>query len=186
LLIALAALLAQACSSTPKSSPQVGSNERSAAVTPNFSTHKNDRDNDGDHNNDDDKVLYYGRAANPSERATAVALITNYFSAAAAEDGAADCPRLTPLIKETVVEQDGHSAELAGSTCGAVLTKLFAQKHKLLLEKHATLRVLEVRVKGTKALAVLDFPTIPEVRQISLRRMDGGWRLLDLLDGIIE
>jgi hypothetical protein len=56
----------------------------------------------------------------------------------------------------------------------------------MLSRKDATLKVIAVRVEGSKALVVLDFPTIPEVRQIDERRVGHSWRLLDLFDGILE
>jgi hypothetical protein len=43
-----------------------------------------------------------------------------------------------------------------------------------------------VRVEGDKALAVMSFSTLPEVRQISARRDGATWKILQLLDGIIE
>ena len=66
------------------------------------------------------------------------------------------------------------------------MSKLFKLHHKPLAAKNASLRVLAVRVEGQKALVVLGFPNIPEVRQITARRVAGTWRLLDLLDGILE
>ena len=35
-------------------------------------------------------------------------------------------------------------------------------------------------------LAILDFPSIPEVRKIAERRVGGAWKLLEPLDGILE
>jgi hypothetical protein len=158
----------------------------STTIESNFSTHNNDRDNDGDHNNDDGWILHYGHTANPSDRRTSVALLKRYFAAAAAKDGATGCSSLVPFIAASVVENDGHSAGLIGKTCAVVMTKLFKMHHKLLAEKNATLRVMDVRVLGDKALAILDFPAIPEMRQIAERRVGNTWKLLDLLDGILE
>src|SRR3981081_2539322 len=73
-------------------------------ISRNYSTHNNDRDNDGDHNDDDEKVLYYGHAANAADRQSSIALVTRYLAAAAAEDGAAGCRMLAPVIAESIVE----------------------------------------------------------------------------------
>jgi hypothetical protein len=191
LAVALLGLGATSCaggSTTSRGSATVARQTGSASTTaaPNFSTHNNDRDNDGDHNDDDGKVLYYGHAASPSDRRASVALVTRYFAVAAAENGAAACSMLVPFIAEAVAEQDGKSPPLLGKTCAVVMSKLFRLHHRLLALKHATLRVIEVRVEGHKALAVLDFPTIPEVRQFVERRVGRTWKLQELLDGILE
>ena len=167
-----------------------GGSSHGGAITtappPNFSTHHNDRDNDGDHNDDDGKVLYFGHAADAVDRQVSVALVTRYFTAAAAENGTAGCSMLAPFVAESVAEDDGQAPPLLGKTCHVVLSKLFKLHHQLLVEKHVTLRVIGVRVKGNRALAILDFPKIPEVRQMPERRIGGRWWLLDLLDGILE
>lgn len=166
--------------------PSHAAASRSTVVTSNFSTHDNDRDNDGDHNDDDEKVLYYGHAADPADQSASIALVRRYFAAAAAENGATACSLLVPFIAESVVEDEGQSPGLHGGTCAAVMAKLFRRDHRLLALKNDTLKVIDVRVAGGKALAVLDFPTIPEVRQLVERRVAGRWRLLELLDGILE
>jgi hypothetical protein len=166
--------------------PSSAAGAGSRTIRSDFSTRDNDRDNDGDHNDDDSGVLYYGRAADAADRNASIALVRRYFAAAAAEDGATACSLLVPFIAESVVEDDGRSPGLRGGTCAAVMSKLFRRRHRLLALKNDTLRVLEVRVAGGKALAVLDFPSIPEVRQLVERRVGGRWRLLVLLDGILE
>lgn len=189
LAIVALALGVAACSSSKGSAPRpdaTGTHNVSKAIPPNYSTHNNDRDNDGDHNNDDENVLAYGHAAGAIDRRSSVALVTRYFAAAAAEDGATGCRLLTPIIAGTVAETDGHSPGLRGKTCAVVLSKLFKLHHRLLAEKNATLKIIKVRVLGDKALAVLEFPTIPEVRLIAERRVAGTWKLLYLLDGILE
>jgi hypothetical protein len=155
-------------------------------VTAYFPSDKNDRDNDGDNNNDDGNILDYGHASNATDRRASVALVTRYFSAAAAENGATACSLLIPFVAESVVEDDGRTTALYGNTCAAVMSKLFKLHHALLLAKYETLRIPEVRVEGDKALTILEFTTIPEVRQIAERRVGDSWRILELLDGILE
>jgi hypothetical protein len=173
-----------ACGGSGGGTPSDAAHTTTTSPAPNFSTHHNDRDNDGDHNNDDEKVLDFGHAADASDRQALVALVTRYFAAAAAENGASDCRMLVSFIAEGLGE--GQPQQAQDSSCVAVLTQIFKQHHPLLVEKQATLRIIRVGVLGNRTLVVLDFPTIPEVRQISARRTDHGWKLLEPLDGILE
>jgi hypothetical protein len=147
---------------------------------------KRDRDNDADNNDDDAHILEYGQAASPADRQVLTALITRYYAAAAALEGAKACSLLMPFIAESVTEDYGHTPALRGKSCAVVMSKLFRQHHQLLAGESATLKFLTVRVQGNKSLVVLSFSTLPEVRQISARRHGSGWKLLDLLDGILE
>jgi hypothetical protein len=158
----------------------------STSATITASTHKPDRDNDGDNNDDDAKVLAYGHAANATEWRIAVALAKRYFAAAAAEDGAQACRLLAPLFAESAVELVGHSSAARDRTCATTMSKLFSAHHRLLAEKDASIKVVAVRVKGDRMLAVLEFPPLPEVRQIEERRVGAAWKIFALLDGIIE
>lgn len=150
------------------------------------STHGSDRDNDSDHNDDDENVLDYGHAANAADRRASVALVTRYFAAAAGGNGATACSLLMPFISGSVVENYSRLRGVRGNTCAVVLSNLFRQRHRQLAAKSASLEVIAVRVEGDKALAVLNLPEIPEVRQIAERRLGNRWRLLVLFDGSLE
>jgi hypothetical protein len=173
-----------ACGGSDGGNPSDAAHTTATSPAPNFSTHHNDRDNDGDHNNDDEKVLDFGQPADANDRQALVALVTRYFAIAAAENGASGCRMLVSFIADGLGE--GQPRQAQGSSCVAVLTQIFKQHHPLLVEKQATLRIIRVGVLGNRTLVVLDFPTIPEVRQISARRTDHGWKLLEPLDGILE
>jgi hypothetical protein len=148
---------------------------------------KKDRDDDSDNNDDDNQVIYYGHAPSPSERQPIVALVTAYYAAQASEDGAAACRLLMPFVAESVVEDISHSPGLHGRTCAAVMSKLFKLHHTLLSGENASLKFYTVRVDGGKALTVLSFSNLPEVRQLAERRDSSGtWKVLQLLDGILE
>jgi hypothetical protein len=151
-----------------------------------LSSASGDRDQDRDHNDDDEATLNWGHPASAADERQSASLIRRYFAAAANEDGALGCRLLVPFIAESVAEQDGHSPALRGRTCPTVLTKLFSHYHRLLAEKSASLKVVSVRVEGDKAMAVLDFRSIPVVRLMSERRIGRRWKLLPLLDGMIE
>lgn len=131
-------------------------------------------------------MLDYGNPANAADWRRSVALVKRYFAAAAAADGAGACRLLVPLSAESVVERDGGSPPLRGRTCAVVMSKLFRLHHRMLAEKSAALEVIAVRIKDDRGLAVLNFPEIHEARQIGLRRVRGTWKVVDLLDGIME
>lgn len=175
LVIALLCLGATACGGTDKAA---GSGAQSVV--------KRDRDNDLDHGDDDGKFLNYGHAAYAAEARALTALVKRYYAAAAASDGAAACSMLYPFIAESVVEGYGHTRALRGDTCAVVMSKLFAQQHKLLTGKSTTLKMYAIRVNGARALTVLRFAVLPEVRIITERREGSTWKMLNLLDSIIE
>jgi len=145
-----------------------------------------DRDNDNDHNDDDGRVFGYGHAASAADERSSARLIASYYAAAAAQDGAKACKLLVPLLSESLVGELGGSPGLAGKTCAVVLSKLFARRHRELSAKRSAVRLMTVRIEGEKGLVVLEFPEIPEVRQIGIRRVNGVWKLRELFDGIIE
>lgn len=153
------------------------------------STHgapKRDRDNDGDNNDDDAHILYYGHAALGAERHELIALVTHYYAASAHGDGARACRLLVPFVAESIVEDYGHTPGLQGRTCATVMSKFFAQRRHELVARNATLKFLVVRIRGEVALTVLSFSVLPEVRQLVERRAGGHWGVLSLFDGIIE
>ncbi|HEX3548397.1 MAG TPA: hypothetical protein VHU62_17805 [Mycobacterium sp.] len=156
------------------------------AGVPAYLTHGTDRDNDGDRNDDDLGTIDFGHAADAADLRESTALLTRYFAAAATGDGHTGCALLLPFVAEALPEQDAPTPQLRHSSCAVVLSRLFAMRHALLAVKHTSLRVAAVRVQGDRALAVLDFPAIPEVRQMTERRVGGRWRLLSIFDGILE
>jgi hypothetical protein len=189
-MLAATAVLCSGCAhSGADSAPATHAGVRAVAprAFPGLASRSRDRDDDLDHNSDDGGVLGFGHAADAADRRSVTRLVTRYFAAAANADGASGCRMLTPLVAETVAERDGGSPQLSGSTCAVVLSKLFARYHSALVEKQRTLMVTGVRVQGARALAILEFPTMPEkIRQIDGRRVRGSWKLFELLDSIIE
>jgi hypothetical protein len=185
LTIALLSLFLGACAKATGHAGSSGSAPSSA--TSSTGAPKRDRDNDGDNNDDDAKVLYYGNAPSAVERQAIVTLVSDYYAAGAAEDGAMACSLLMPFLAESVVEDYRHQPGLEGETCATVLSKLFKQHHSQLSGQHATLKFISVRVSGDRALTVQSFSTLPEVRQLAERREGNGkWKLLQVFDGILE
>jgi hypothetical protein len=148
---------------------------------------KKDRDDDSDNNDDDNPFLYYGHAPSAAERQQLVALVSAYYAAAASEDGAKACRLLIPFMAESVVEDIGHNPGLSGKTCATVMAKLFKSQHTLLAGENASLKFYAVRVGPRRALTILSFANLPEVRVLD-ERLDsnGKWRVLQLLDGFLE
>lgn len=147
---------------------------------------KKDRDNDEDNNDDDQHVLGFGRPADPADYRAISSLVRAYYAAAAKANGRKACALLTPFVAESVVEADGQSPALHGHSCAEVISKMFKLRRRELASKSATLRFMRVGVEGDRSLVALEFPRIPEARQITARRVGRRWTILDLLDGIFE
>lgn len=145
-----------------------------------------DRDNDFDNNDDDAHVLDYGHAATGAERRELEALVTGYYKASAAANGSMACRLLMPFVAESVVEEFSHETGLSGHTCATVMSKLLAQRHKLLEGESSTLKFVAIRLGEGRALDVLSFAVLPEVRQITARRDGSHWKILNLRDRILE
>ncbi len=161
-----------------------GTSSRATAST---TTPQKDRDDDNDNNDDDNQVLYYAQAASGGNRRAIESLIVRYYAAAAAEKGATACALLYPLVAESVVEKVGQSPGLHGRSCAMVMSKLFKLHHSELAAKSTELKFYSVRAGNRKALILLSFSSVPEVRQFILSRKSGGtWRVLSVLDGFLE
>lgn len=149
-------------------------------------TSGSDRDNDNDHNDDDQHVLDYGHVAGPTEARAITSLLRRYYAAAATGNGAQVCSLLAPFVAETVAEQYAQPLGVHRHTCAATMSKLFSIHHRELVGEQATLRFYRIGVEDGRSLVALDFASIPEVRQITVRKLEGRWTVLGLLDGIIE
>lgn len=152
------------------------------------STHttQRDRDNDNDNNDDDAHILNYGSAPSAAESQELTSLVRRYYAAAAVENGAKACSMLYPLLAEMAAEEHAEASVHGSRTCARAMTELFKQRHTVLTGESATLKFYRVRVKGDKALTLVSFAAIPEVRQLLERRVNGSWTIDALLDTILE
>jgi hypothetical protein len=175
-----------ACGGSTKHSAADPYGPGNTTVTAYFPHHTADRDGDTDHNDDDDVNLDYGHAPSRAERTEMVSLVRNYYSAAVAENGAKACALLAPFLAESVAEEYGHTVGVSGRTCATVVSKIFKLRHAELVVKNATLKLPDMRAEGDKGIAILEFPAIAEVRKVNERRVNGKWRMLNVLDTIIE
>ncbi len=175
------------CGDSSKSARTRGASVPVSAQAHSSSTStKRDRDEDYDNNDDDYYVLGFGRPAGATDAQAITTLVRRYFASAAAENGAEACALITPFFAETVVEQYGHTPQLRGNTCAAVMSKLFKNNHKEIAAKNSHLKVMRIGVEGDVARVGLEFPEIPTITQIRIRRQGKRWTVLDLLDHLIE
>jgi hypothetical protein len=144
----------------------------------------NDKDDDAA-GNDDTLIVNYGHEATIADKKAVTVTLERYFTAAAADDGARACSTLVSIVAEAVPEEYGEAPappSLRGKTCTVVMSKLFKERHRELIAKSATLKVIEVRVEGDNALAILHFSTTPEPQKIVMHREGPNWKVRDLLD----
>ncbi len=149
-----------------------------------------DRDGDTDngsgsyYDGDDSRARDFGHAADTAERTAITALVKRYYTAIAAQDGAAACPMVVSAEASSVPEtlgRPGGPPNSRGKTCAVVMSKVFALFHKQLSVEAAELEVTGVRVKGNEGVVVLGFKSLPG-RQIGVAREGGVWKVTSLVD----
>jgi hypothetical protein len=130
---------------------------------------------------DDGPVRYFGHAAGPAEARAIIAVVKRYYVAAAARDGAEGCRLLYSLLAETLVDEYGHVASVSGSTCAAVLTKLFDNNHREAVRNLAKFHPFSIRAGSEHGLALYRIePTT--IRRMIVRREHGLWKIDALLN----
>ncbi len=130
---------------------------------------------------DDGPIRFFGQEAGASDRQALTALVSRYYAAAAKEDGAGACPLMAALTVETIPEDYGEEPELSGKTCATIMSKLFAQRHAELLRDSATLKVIDARVQGNRALLLLRFNGAAEPNHIAAHHEGSAWKIWELL-----
>jgi hypothetical protein len=129
--------------------------------------------------------LVYSHVGSEADRRAIAAVLTAYYQAAAAEDGAKACSLIYSIFAEEIPETYGASPpgppSLRGRTCAEVMTKVFASHHKQIVADSASLKVTLVRIRERRGLALLQFRSGPE-RDIPMHLERGRWRVEALLD----
>ncbi|HEY5192440.1 MAG TPA: hypothetical protein VIJ39_01050 [Solirubrobacteraceae bacterium] len=170
-------------SSTSQSSPTTTatSSTPTTAVAPAPTGHlKDSKDSDSDPESyDDEPILDYGHAASAMDRRIITALVTRYYAAAAADDGAEACSIIYSVVAEAVPESYESAPGLHGSTCAGVMTKVFGQHHRQMVADSAVLKVMRVRVEGDKGLATVYLGKTPEP-YVLVHRDHGTWKMESL------
>jgi hypothetical protein len=149
---------------------------------------RSNRDAEGDSDNpsgsrydsDDNDVLYFGRAATPSEERAISTVVRRYYAAASVADGARACRLLYSLTAEDFAEEHGQPPDPSGlprpGACARAVSVLFRQQHRRFAADAATLRVARVRVSGTHAIVLLDVGEGP-LHHTYVQREQGGWKV---------
>jgi hypothetical protein len=156
----------------------------SARSTPPLPDSDGPNDNPSKPEEDDNGTRYFGREADAAETLAVAGLVKRYYAAGAAGDGATACSLIYSVIARSVPEEYGRPPgppALRGNTCAAVMSKLFKQRHGLLLADLAKLSVADLRVGGERAVALLSFGRGRE-RYIPVRRERRVWKIDELFD----
>lgn len=138
----------------------------------------------GPYDTDNDAVLGYGPPADTADRRAIIALIKRYYKVAAADDGAKACSMLDSLIVESI-EEEHHlgkgSRSLQGATCAQIMSKLFAHRHRELVEDVAAFRITTVELRGNRGMVLAPFSPTREM-QLLVHRQHGVWTMDAPLD----
>jgi len=148
-----------------------------------------DGDNDssarGRYDGDDSKTVHLGHAASGSEGAAIAALVRRYYSAAYKQDGAEACSMLYSIFAEAVPEDYGTvppgPGYARGTTCQAVLTKVFSHFREKIAYDVPRLQISQIRVLRRSGIVLLSFGSRPE-RVIHIMREGHSWRIMSMLD----
>jgi hypothetical protein len=127
---------------------------------------------------DDGEDRFYGRAASAADTRTVKTLLVRYYAAVAADDGATACRLIDPTLATAFGEERGRAAGGSHSyiaSCAPIMSKLLKHIVGRSAAELAAVKVIEVRVKGTRGLGLLRLPT-SEVRYIPVGRENGAWR----------
>ncbi len=140
-----------------------------------------DRDSDtypGELDNDENHV--FGVPADVRDARSAAALLKRYYRAAAAHDGKAACAMMYSSWAESVAVDygsGGSGTSSPGATCAAVMSEMFAHEHARLVGQSAGLRVVAVRVLGSRGSVQMRFGSGRQRSYMELRRERGAWKI---------
>ncbi len=174
--------MATSSSSQMASAGSTGSATTANIVEKKSSTTVDEAGSKGLYDGDDSAVLDFGGPASATDEQAIIHLLQGYYADAAAEDGKAACSELDSLTAESIVENYGHTRALQGSTCTAVISKLFTQQHRQLAIDNSSLKILAVKVEGHRALAIMKVASDRAARYIPARREGRAWKIVELLD----
>ncbi len=178
---------------TPSDATSSAASTSATAIPPAPAQTKADTDKDNDvavaaqDDTNNNGVLDFGKAASASERRAITELLKRFYTAAAAENGAAACSMIYSTITEVIAENHGRPPSPAysrGRNCPEVMTGIFVHFHPQLALELPKLQVARVRLVEHHGLAVLSFGAMPE-RQISVAREGHAWKIQTLLDSEI-
>ncbi len=129
---------------------------------------------------DDKPIVDFGHRARSAQSRAITSIVTRYYAAGVAGEGAAACSLLLAAVARSVPESYGAGgpAYLHGArTCAAVVNALFSHFASELTEAPV---VLLVRVEGEEARVVLASRKL-RASHISLARQGGSWHIQELI-----
>jgi hypothetical protein len=131
---------------------------------------------DGTVMRDDSNVEAYGRGADAASEAAIGAVVTGFFDANAARDGAKACRLLSSTTKRQLGLTLGQSPELKGKGCSAILTRLFGLQSPQYRAAIKDIKVTGARLQGDRGFVLLEARAIPG-DAIPIRREGDVWKL---------
>lgn len=144
-----------------------------------------DDDDNGGNDPDDVKTRTYGHPSTATERRAAELVIKRYYMAAAEDNGTTACrlmdPRLAKNRDYTKVVPPEYIPTLGSlvfqnKSCAQVASLVFEPTNQQLMADAATVKLIELRVDKTYALAILIYKTDPE-SEIPLKRERNTWKI---------
>ncbi len=142
-----------------------------------------DDDDNGGADGDDIETRDYGRKASASEAKAVERLVQAYYAAAVARDGVracsfmdlrlADASDYAKIVPREYAPRPGSSV-FEGKNCAEIASLVFDPAHHQLAMDAASVRVVETRVDGSHALAILIY-TADQESELALEREHGGW-----------
>jgi hypothetical protein len=131
----------------------------------------------------DDYISTYGKEAEGADRQAIISLVTRYYAAAAADDGATACTLLYSTLEKAIPEDYGRPPgppSTRGKTCPVVLRKFFKHPPRQPVSGLASTKVTGVRIRGSHAFVQLTSKTVP-TSEISVQREGTKWKIETLI-----
>lgn len=149
-----------------------------------------DRDGDRDANDagagepydhDDASLRDYGHPAGTRVAKAVESVITRYYGAIAANDGASACSLISAALASGFSQASGVAGGNGNGSCSRGLPSSVRQSMERSVAELTAINIFSVRVDGNRAVVFLELST-SEIRLIQMEKEGGGWKLSTLLD----
>jgi hypothetical protein len=127
---------------------------------------------------DDVETRYFGHSASAHDRRSITALVDRYYAAAARDDGRMACSAIDAgLVAGAELAEGSHGpSSPATAGCAAAMAKMLAQAPGRTAADFGAVRVLDVRVRGSEAIALLRLRDA-RTREMPVLRERGVWKI---------
>lgn len=102
--------------------------------------------------------------------------MAGFYAAKAAGDAAGTCGLLASAARKALVQTTGQSGQLKGRGCDAIVSAVLDDQDPRYRARTREVEVTGVRVRGDRALALIDIEVTPE-EVIPLWREGGSWKV---------